>query len=72
MSIFLKGDIHGRNCIGTPSVGGHHRPFDYDSGADFFERDVRVDDVEPNVGASQHTSDIRGFCVCSSQSERKE
>ena len=73
MSIFQpKGDIHGRHCIGSPSVVGHYRPFDYDSGADFRNHYVRVDDVKPNVGASVDTGDIRDFCLCSSQSERKE
>ena len=73
MSIFQpKGDIHGRHCIGSPSVRGHYRPFDYDSGADFVKRDVRVDDVEPNVGEGIDTGDIRDFCLCSSQSERKD
>ena len=73
MSIFQpKGDIHGRNSIGTPSVGGHHRPLDYDSGAADVGGFGKLDDVGPNVGAGIDTSDIRDFCLCSSQSERKE
>ena len=66
MSIFQpQGDIHGRNCIGTPSVRGHHRPLDYDSGADFIERHVRVGDVGTDVGASGNTSNFRIFRVSS-------
>ena len=73
MSIFQpKGDIHGRSCIGTPSVGGHHRPLNYDFGADFVEHHVRLDDVGTNVGKGIDTGDIHNFCLCSSQSERKD
>lgn len=73
MSIFQpKGDIHGCSSLGAPSVGGHYRPFDYDSGAVDFSGFRVLDDVGANVGASLDTGDLCGFCVCSGKSERKE
>ena len=73
MSIFQpKGDIHGRSCIGTPSVGGHHRPLNYDFGAPDISRFRVLDNVGPDLAACIDTGDIRDFCLCSSQSERKD
>ena len=73
MNIFqLSGDIHGFNCLGAPSVGGHHRPLDYDSGAPDISGFRVLDNVGPDLAACIDTSDIRDFCLCSSKSERKE
>ena len=73
MNIFqLSGDIHGFNCLGASSVGGHHRPLDYDSGSIDFSRFRVLDNVGPDVGACIDTGDICDFCVCSGKSERKE
>lgn len=73
MRVFnFLGDTHGRNSIGTPSLGGHHRPIDNDFGFTNFSGIGVLDNVGPDVGACIDSSDIRDFCVCSSQSERKE
>ena len=72
MGIFLKGDIHGRNCFGSPSVRGHHRPAHYDFGSDFIQHHVRVDYVGPKVGARDNPSDIHSFQLPSSESQRKD
>ena len=71
MGIFLKGDIHGRNCFGSPSVRGHHRPAHHDFGSDFVQHYVRLDDVGAEVGASNDSGDIRGIQLSFSQSQRK-
>jgi len=52
------GDKNGCSSLGTPSIGGHHRPFNHHLGALSIERDVRVDNVESHVGASGNTSNI--------------
>ena len=72
MGIFLKGDIHGRSCFGSPSVRGHHRPAHHDFGSDFNQHHVRLDDVGPKMGARDHPSDIHSFQLPSSQSQRKD
>ena len=72
MNVIFKGDIHGRNYFGTPSVRGHLRPAHHDFGADCIKCDVRLDDVGTNVGEGIDTGDIHNFCLCSSQSERKD
>ena len=68
----LKGDIYGRNCFGTPSVRGHHRPAHYDFGPDCHQHHVWVDNVESHMGACDHTSDIYSFQLSSSKSQRKD
>ena len=72
MNVFFKGDIHGRNCFGSLGVRGHHRPAHHDFGSDFDQHYVRLDDVEPDVGTGNSVSDIRGFQLSSSQSQRKD
>ena len=72
MRVFLKGDTCGSNSIGTPSVGGHHRPLDYDSGAPDLSRFGVLDNVGPDVAACCDSGDIRGFQLSFSQSERKD
>ena len=72
MGIFLKGDIHGRNCFGSPSVRGHHRPAHHDFGSDFVQRHVRLDDVGAKMGASNDSGDIRGIQLSSGESQRKD
>lgn len=54
----FKGDKNGCSSLGTPSFGGHYRPFNHNFGALSIERDVRVDNVESHVGASGNTSNI--------------
>lgn len=73
MSIFQpKGDIHGRNSIGTPSIRGHHRPINHDFGVIDISRFGVLDNVGPDLAACIDTGDIRDFCVCSDQSKRKD
>ena len=72
MGIFLKGDIHGRSCFGSPSVRGHHRPAYHDFGSDFVQRYVRLDDVGTKVGEGDGSSDICNLQLPSSQSQRKD
>ena len=72
MRVFLKGDTHGSHRIGTPSIGGHLRPLDYDSGAPDLSRIGVLDNVGPDVAACVDTSDLCDFCLCSGESERKE
>ena len=39
MNLFnFSGDKYGCSSLGTPSVGGHYRPLDYDSGSVDFSR----------------------------------
>lgn len=68
----LKGDTYGSSCIGTPSIRGHYRPLNHNFGVDFVKHHVRLDDVGAIVGTGIDTSDIRDFCLCSGESERKE
>ena len=72
MSVFYKGDIHGRNCFGSLGVRGHHRPAHHDFGSDFDQHHVRLDDVGPKMGARDRVGDICCFQLSSSQSQRKD
>jgi len=72
--IFNKslGDKYGSSSIGTPSIGGHHRPFDYDFGSNSIKHHVRLDYVESHVGESNDTSHIRSILLPYSQCQRKD
>ena len=73
MSIFnFSGDIHGRSCIGAPRIVSHHRQINYDFGFVDLSRFGVLDNVGPDLAACIDTSDIRDFCVCSSESKRKD
>ena len=66
------GDRYGSSCIGTPSVRGHYRPFDYDFGVNSIKHYVRLDNVESHVGTSNNTSNICSFLLPCSQDKRKD
>ena len=72
--IFIKslGDRYGSSSLGTPSVRGHYRPVDNDSGFNSLKCNVRVDHVGSQMGKSGNTSDIRGFLLPYSQCEREK
>ena len=72
MSIFMKGDIHGRNSIGQAGIRGHCRQAHYDFGSLVIERDVRVDNVEPNVGEGDNISNICDIQLPSGKNQRKD
>ena len=66
------GDNYGSSSLGTPSFGGHYRPFDYDFGFNSIKRDVRLDNVESHVGKSGDTSNICSIQLPYSQCKREE
>jgi len=68
----FKGIKYGSSSIGTPSIGGHYRPIDYDIGFTGIKRDVRLDNVESHVGKSSNTSNIRSIQLSCSQYQREE
>ena len=72
MDIFLKGDIHGRYCFGSPSVRGHYRPIDNDTGISYVLRSGVLYDVGRGLGSSRYLSDIRGFQLFSSKHKGKD
>ena len=72
MSIFMKGDIHGRNSIGQAGVRGHYRQAHHDFGSLVIQRYVRLDNVEPNVGKSNDISNICGIQLPFSENQGKE
>ena len=66
------GDKYGSSSLGTPSFGGHYRPFDYDFGFNSIKRDVRLDNVESHVGESGNSSNICSIQLPYSQCKREE
>jgi len=68
----FKGDIYGRNCFGTPSVRGHHRPAHYDFGSYCHQHHVWMDNVESDVGKSNDISHICGIQLPFSENQGKE
>ena len=54
----FKGIKYGSSSLGTPSIGGHYRPFNNDFGVNSIKHYVRMDNVESHVGASGNTSNI--------------
>jgi len=72
LGLTFKGIKHGSSSIGTPSIGGHYRPIDYDIGFTGIKCDVRLDNVESDVGESGDTSHIRSIQLSCSQYQRKE
>lgn len=72
MVFISKGDKYGRDCFGQTSFGSHHRPPHHDFGFGFNQRDVWVDNVESDVGESDHPCDIRSFQLPFSKSQRKD
>ena len=71
-SINHLGDKYGRHSFGALGVRGHHRPAHHDFGSNFDQHHVWLDNVESNVGACDHTSDIYSFQLSSSKSQRKD
>ena len=73
MNLFnFSGDTYGSSSAYSPSIKNHLRPFDYDIGSDCYQRDVRLDNVEPNVGKSGNTSHICSILLPYSQCQRKD
>ena len=72
MIFISKGDNYGSSSLGTPSFGGHYRPFDYDFGFNSIKRDVRLDNVESHVGKSGDASNICSIQLPYSQCKREE
>ena len=72
MIFISKGDNYGSSSFGTPSFGGHYRPFDYDFGFNSIKRDVRLDNVESHVGESGNSSNICSIQLPYSQCKREE
>jgi len=72
MIFISKGDNYGSSSLGTPSFGGHYRPFDYDFGFNSIKRDVRLDNVESHVGESGNSSNICSIQLPYSQCKREE
>ena len=68
----FKGIKHGSSSLGTPSIGGHYRPFNNDFGVNSIKHYVRMDNVESDVGESGDTSHIRSIQLSCSQYERKD
>lgn len=72
MVFINKGDKYGRDCFGQISFRRYHRPAHHDFGSNFDQHHVRLDNVESNVGACDHTCDIRDFQLPFSKSQRKD
>ena len=72
MIFISKGDNYGSSSLGTPSFGGHYRPFDYDFGFNSIKRDVRLDNVESHVGESGNSSNICSIQLPYSECKREE
>ena len=72
MIFISKGDNYGSSSLGTPSFGGHYRPFDYDFGSNSLKRDVRLDNVESHVGKSGNSSNICSIQLPYSECKREE
>ena len=72
MVFISKGDKYGRDCFGQTSLGRYHRPAHHDFGSDFNQRDVWVDNVESDVGESDHPCDIHRFRISFGKSQRKD
>ena len=68
----FKGINYGSSSLGTPSIGGHYRPFNNDFGVNSIKHYVRMDNVESYVGASGDTSHICNIQLSCSQYQRKE
>ena len=66
------GDRYGSSSLGTPSIRNHYRPLDNDFGFNSIKRDVRMDNVESNVGKSGNTSHIRSILLPYSEYKREE
>lgn len=67
----MKGDIHGRNSISQAGVRGHYRQAHHDFGSLVIERDVRLDNVESNMGTGNDTSNICGIQLPFSKNQGK-
>jgi len=72
LGLTFKGDNYGSSSLGTPSVRGHHRPFDNDFGFSSSKHYVRLDNVESHVGTSNNTSHIRSILLPYSKCQRKD
>ena len=72
LGLTFKGIKHGSSSLGTPSIGGHYRPIDYDFGASSIKHYVWLDNVESDVGESGDTSHIRSIQLSCSQYQRKD
>ena len=73
MNLFnFSGDTYGSSSAYSPSIKNHLRPFDYDIGSSSLLRNVRVDNVESDVGKSDNTSHIRSILLPYSQCQRKD
>lgn len=72
MVFISKGDKYGRDCFGTPSVRGHYRQAHHDFGSNFDQHHVCVDNVESDVGESDHPCDIYRFRISFGKSQRKD
>jgi len=72
MVILFKGSMYGSSSSYPPSVRGHYRQAHHDFGSNFDQHHVWVDNVESNVGACDHTSDIYSFQLSSGKSQRKD
>jgi len=68
----MKGDIHGRNSCSQAGVRGHYRQAHHDIGFIVLQRNVRLDNVEPNMGTGNDTSNICDIQLPFSKCERKE
>ena len=72
LGLTFKGIENGSGSLGTPSIGGHYRPFNNDFGVNSIKHYVRMDNVESYVGASGDTSHICNIQLSCSQYQRKE
>ena len=63
----LPGINHGSNSSYSPSIKNHLRPLDNNISASRIVNNVRVDNVESNVGTGDNTSHIRSIQLSCSQ-----
>ena len=72
LGLTFKGIVNGSSSLGTPGIRNHYRPIDYDFGSTGIKCDVRMDNVESNVGKSGDTSHICSIQLSCSQDKRKD
>ena len=67
MSVSKKGDTYGTDYSHSPSVRGHYRPINNDTGVSYVLRPGVLYDVGRGLGSSRYLSDIRRFQLPSSK-----
>ena len=67
----FSGDIHGSSRTYSPSIKGHLRPFDGDSGISTFVQPSVLDNVRTNSGKTRNYGFFLPFQLSSTQHKKE-